>query len=89
MDPSQTLAIRVAHTVTQVILETKGAAVQPRPDEPLFQAGYLAPIDLAHLALRLQLEFDVTLQPDEVNTDTLRSVAAIGEVIAAHHGRRS
>lgn len=83
MHPSQALRERVALTVSQVILETKGKAVQPTPDEPLFENGYLDPIDLGHLVLRLQAEFDVTLDVGEANARALRSLAAISELIAA------
>lgn len=83
MNPPQALRERVALTVSQVILETKGKSVQPTADEPLFDNGHLDPIDLGHLVLRLQAEFDVTIDVVEANAHALRSLAAISELIAA------
>ena len=77
---------RVSLLVAQVILETSGRCTDPMPDEPLFEKGYLESVDLVHLVLRLQSEFDVTLDASEAQPLTLRTIDAITELVAARTG---
>jgi acyl carrier protein len=86
-EPSADLRDRVSLLVAQVILETSGRCVELKPDEPLFEKGYLESVDLAHLVLRLQSELDVALDPAEAQPRTLRSIDAITRLVAARMRR--
>lgn len=83
MNSAQPLSNRVGLVVSQVILESKGAVVQLGPEDPIFGAGPLDQKDQAHLVLRLQGEFDVTLDVGAHDCHAVRSVAAITALVAA------
>ena len=85
VDPK--LRERVGMLVAQVILQTSGRCTEPGHDEDLFAKGYLESIDLGHLVLRLQEEFEMALDPAEAQPRTLRSIDAIAALVAARAQR--
>ena len=74
---------RVARVVSQVILETSGRCVEPAAQEALFEKGFLESVDLVHLVLALQTEFDIVLDAAETNPRTMGSITAITGLVAS------
>lgn len=77
---------RVSRIVAQVALEQTGRHIAPAAEEDLIARGYLREEDLPHLVFALCENFEIALEPQEVQPRTLASVAAIAQLITRRSG---
>ncbi len=80
-DPSSEQTERIRALVTRVILESTGQAVDPGPDDPLIQQGWLDSLSMVNLVLALQSEFACTLDVTDMSEENFGTVARITTLV--------
>ncbi len=78
---------RVARLVGRVILQRTGRSVAPLPDDDLSRYGLSDAIGLLDLALALQFDLGVAVEPHESDARHLGSVRRIAELVERRIGR--
>lgn len=72
-----TIAPRVA-----AVLRERVHVDAPAPDVDLFAAGVLDSLAFVDLLLHLEREFAITIVPEDIDLERLRSIAAIARFVA-------
>ncbi|MCA8958035.1 MAG: acyl carrier protein [Planctomycetes bacterium] len=78
MQPLQT---RIVSLVARTVLECTGRAVEPGPDAPLIQGGFLDSLTLVSLVIALQREFGIRLDLADMRAENFADVLAITALV--------